>query len=352
VTRSEAASPGLLSEAGKRAAGDRPGPDRPRPTPFAWSARDHLAGTPGRFDLDQAVRVGAPGGDPLALRYRTVARLGFPAGEVLGFRPDRRELVVASFGLIGAGGVLPRHHTAAVASELRKRSDALHHFVDMLAGRLTGSFVLAGAKYRPTVDPAPAERVLAAAAGVETPGMIGRSGVPRDNLLFHAGNLASRSRAATRLAAMLEEETGCPVRLEEFAGRWVRLPRSERTRLGGGGSGPAAEGQHASLGRGALIGVETWDAQSRFVVRLGPVARPEFEALLPGQAMHARVVALTRLFVGLDTGFVLAPTLEAAAIGPLQLGPSGGRLGWSSWTSLPVGKTRHGPGTEPCFEPR
>ena len=323
------------------------------PVEAAPSPRARLAATPGLFPLDQAVRVAAPGGDPLALRYRTVARLGFPAGEVIASRPEQRELVVSSFGLIGPGGVLPRHHTATVAAELRKRSRALHHFVDMLGSRFTGLYVLAGAKYRPAGDPLPAERVLAAAVGLETPGLAARVGVPRDNVLYHAGHLASRSRSAARLAALVEEETGAPVSLEEFAGRWVRLPPTERSRLAGGGRGAGAEGQHARLGEGALIGVQSWDAQARFVIRIGPVDARQFEMLLPGRPLHARVVALTRLFVGLDTGFAIAPTLQAPAITPLRLGLAGGsRLGWTSWLSLPPGRRRNRPGTEPCFEPR
>lgn len=325
---------------------------RPDRDAAAGSALQRLAQTPGRFDLDQAVRVAAPAGDPLALRYRTVARLGFPAGEVLAHRPEQRELVVASFGLIGPGGVLPRHQTATVAAEDRKRSRALHHFVDMLANRFTGLHVLAGARYRPTADPGAAERVLAAAMGLETAGLMPRAGVPREAALYHAGHLAARSRSASRLAAMLEEEAGAPVRLEEFAGRWVRLPPAERTRLAGGGRGVASEGQHAQLGAGALLGAETWDAQARFVVRIGPVDARRFAMLLPGRPLHARIVALTRLLVGPDTGFAIAPVLQAPAIGPLQLGAGGGRLGWTSWLSLPAGRTRRRDGTEPCFEPR
>jgi type VI secretion system protein ImpH len=325
--------------------------------PVASTARapspiQRLAATPGRFDLDQAVRVAAPAGDALALRYRTVTRLGFPAGEVLAHRPEQRELVIATFGLIGPGGVLPRHHTAMVAAEQRKRSHALHHFVDMLASRFTGLHVLAGARYRPAVDPSAAERVLAAAMGLETPGLMARTGVPRDTTLYHAGHLAARSRSAARLAAMLEEEAGAPVWIEEFAGRWVRLPASERTRLAGGGRGALSEGQHAKLGEGALIGAETWDAQARFVLRIGPLDARRFAMLLPDQPLHGRIAALTRLFVGPDTGFVIAPVLKAQAIGDLRLGAAGGRLGWTSWLSLPRDRTRRQDGTEPRFEPR
>lgn len=299
-----------------------------------------LAGQPGRFTLDQAAAVAAAGGDVLDLRWRTAARLGYPAGEVLSARAaeanEPATLVTANFGLVGTGGVLPRHHTALVAAETRKRSGALHAFLDPLAGRFVGLFVRAGAKYRPTRDAVPAERALAAAVGIATPHLGSRAGASAPTLLYHAGHLAARGRSADRLAAMLAEELGTPVRIEEFAGGWVRLPPEERSRLPRASKGEP-EGRHAALGAGAVLGAETWDAQARIDVRIGPLQGPAFAALLPGTPRHARVVALTRLFLGLDTGFVLRPVLAAASIPPLALGgTSAGRLGWTSWLPRPA----------------
>ncbi len=319
------------------------------PARLAPSPLQRLAKEPARFSLDQAVAVTAPptetiqlrsadGMPPinaLALRYRTQARLGYPAGEVVAARPEQRELTLGSFGLIGAGGVLPRHHTAVVGAELRQRSPALHAFLDMLSSRFAGLFVMAGAKYRPTRNPVPAERALAAVIGMGTPHLADRLGpVPLNTLLYHAGNLAARTRPAARLQAMLEDETGWPVSIEEFQGDWLRLPPDEQTRLGGGGRGPVAEGQHAGLGRTAVLGAETWDTQGRFVIRFGPLDRAGFESVLPGTPRHARISALARLFTGLETSFVLNPVLAAAATPDLALG-RGARLGWSSWLASP-----------------
>jgi len=305
------------------------------------SARGRLAAEPGRFSLDQAAAVAAPGGDPLALSYRTAARLGHPSGEVVAAPVDKPELTVTGFGLIGPGGTLPRHHTATVAAELRKRSGALHRFVDLLAGRFAGLFVLAGSKYRPARDPLPAQRGLAAAVGLGTPHLSTRAGLPLGELLFHAGHLAARTRSASRLAAMLGEETGQPIEVREFAGGWLRLPLSERTRLGGGGLGARANGQHAVLGSGAALGAETWDPQSRIEIQIGPLDLARFQALLPGAVAHGRIAALARMFAGLETSVVLNPVLAADQVPPLGLG-QGAQLGWSSWLTAPLPRQRHG----------
>lgn len=315
--------------------------------PPPLSPLQRLVREPALFSLDQAVLVLAPpGGDPRRVSYRTVARLGYPAGEVVAARPEAMELVVPTFGLIGPGGVMPRHVTATVAEDLRRRSPASHAFVDMLARRFTGLFVLAGAKYRPTRDPAMADRILAAAIGTGTPHLSGRLSVPDGVLLHHAGHLAARTRSAERLRAMLEEEAGAPVEIEEFVGGWSPLPERERTRLPGPG---LPTGQHARLGEGAAAGAAVWDPQTRFMVRIGPMRRAAFEALLPGRPLHARLVELTRLHVGAEQDFALNPSLRPAEVPPLDLGGEGARLGWTSW--LGGGANRPGRGTEPMFGP-
>ncbi|MFT8246346.1 type VI secretion system baseplate subunit TssG [Roseomonas sp. BN140053] len=324
----------------------------PLPGPPEPSPRDRLARTPGRFDLDQGIAVAAHGVDARDLHYRTSARLAHAEGAIVQADPAARTLTLATFGLIGPGGVLPRHHTATVATELRKRSAALHAFLDMLGGRFAGLWAKAGAKYRPTRDPQPAERALSAALGLGTPHLTERAGAPEPALLFHAGNLSARTRSAERLRAMLEEEAGGAVELVEFAGGWLRLPEEERTRLGGRGRRGGVPGQHSALGQGAVLGGQVWDAQSRFIVRIGPLPREAFEALLPGTPGHARLLALCRLHVGLDTGFALNPVLAREDVPALRLGAAaaGARLGWSSWLTRPTPRRRDG--TEPIFDAR
>lgn len=300
---------------------------RPAPSPL-----ERLQREPARFSLDQAAAVIAPGRDPEEIDFRTVARLGAPGGEVAAARSDPPGLVTPTFGLVGPGGVLPRHYTATVGAEARRRSTALHLFLDMLARRFTGLFVKAGAKRRPARDPRPAETVLAAAAGLGTPGLVQRLATPLPALLYHAGALASRSRSAERLRGLLSEETGTPVEVVEFAGGWIRLPPSEQSRLPARGRA----GAHGRLGVDAALGAQAWDPAARFLLRLGPLKLREFEALLPGAPLHGRLVELTRLQVGLEVDFAFNPVLAAAEVPPLRLeGRAGARLGWTSWLTAP-----------------
>ncbi len=324
---------------------DRPSSDAVAPianTPprRALSPLERLEREPTRFSIDQAAAVMAPRRDPTEISFRTDARLGAPGGEVTQANPKKNELVAPTFGLIGPGGVLPRHYAAQVDAENRKRSTALHSFLDLLARRFTGFFVKAGSKYRPTQNPSGAEQVLAAAVGLGAESLSRGLATPLQAILYHAGGLAARSRSAERLRGMLSEETGADVRIIEFAGGWVRLPRAEQSRL----AAPGQPGRYVQLGGDAAVGSQMWDASARFLVRLGPLNLRDFEALLPGTPLHTRLVELTRLHVGLEQDFAFNPTLIAAEVPPMRLGGQGAgsaRLGWTSWltTALPRKQT-------------
>jgi type VI secretion system protein ImpH len=333
------------------AAGSRPPPEPP-PSPVLapTTPLDRLKREPTRFDIDQATAIalhaaGLPADEPEALVLRTSARLAMPAGAVIAAKPEQGELTLGTFGLVGAGGVLPRHHTAQVAAEQRKRSLALHAFLDMMGRRVTGLHSKAGAKYRPTRNPEPAARVLSAAIGMATPHLQGRTRIPQAALLFHAGNLAARTRSAERLRAMLEAETGLPVQIQEFAGGFIRLPEEERTRMPKGRGAP----QHCALGVSTTAGAQVWDPQARLVIRFGPLDRAAFDSLLPGTTTWLRVTQLARLFVGPDTAFAVNPILRAADVPVGALGTTA-RLGWTSW--MGASKPRRGDAHDALFEPR
>jgi type VI secretion system protein ImpH len=303
------------------------------------SPAERLEREPELFELDEAIAILAYGRTRRELRFRTTANLSHAPSAIVQADPDG--LTLATFGLLGPGGALPLYLTATVAAEHRKRSGALHDFIDMLGGRFVALWAEAGIKYRPTSNPLPAGHALTAAIGLLTRGLETRTGVPLSALLFHAGNLSAQTRSAERLTAMLEAEVDGPVELVEFAGGWMRLPETERTRLGSGEGGETGRGQHATLGAGAALGEQTWDPTAGFIVSVGPLRRAAFESLLPGQPEYQRLVALLRLAVGLDTSFVLNPILDRRDMTGLHLwsSPNGPRLGWSSWlTTLRPGQ--------------
>jgi type VI secretion system protein ImpH len=250
---------------------------------------------------------------------------------------------VPLIGLVGAAGVLPRLYGTTAMSSARRGSTALQDFLDLLSHRLVAFFGSAGIKYRlhrstevAALAKPPARDSIAAAllalTGHAAPGLTERLAIGPDPLLHYAGLFSMRPRSADRLQALVSDWLGRPVEVRQFAGSWLLLPRDEQTSLPLGGS----PGTWNSLGLDAAIGVQSWDIQARIVLRIGPLEREAFEALLPDGPVHARLVSLVRTFLGLETGVAINPVLAREAGFPLDLGESGKPLlGWNTWLAEP-----------------
>ena len=330
-----------------------------RRVPSAWA---RLLREPRRFGFDAAMRLlmhRARNPDPAeAARFRSIPRTSFDRAEVTSIaeRPGQApEVGITLIGLLGLSGVLPRLYTELAGQ--RGRNLALHAFIDLLAQRMVAAFAAAGVKYRlhrarevaalatpPLSDKAGI--ALLALTGHGTPGLVDRLRIAPEVLQHYAGLLAMRPRSADRLAAMVSDWLGRPVIVEEFAGSWLALPPEQRSALGLG----RAAGAWSRLGVDAAIGVRSWDAQARIILRIGPLDRAAFEQLLPDQPGHARLVSLVRAFLGLETAFAINLILARDACFPaLVAAGSGSRLGWNCWTARSA-QPRKDP-AEALFEP-
>nr|WP_283949550.1 type VI secretion system baseplate subunit TssG [Limobrevibacterium gyesilva] len=328
---------------------------------------------PRRFRFDAAVRVlmhAARRADPAdAARFRSQPGLAFPPADIVAIRPDvpaqadappkPPELTVGLMGLTGSSGVLPRYYTEVLSLTLRDRSQSLHRFLDMLSHRMVALFARAGIKYRLhraadaavlSNPPAPdaVGAALLALTGYGTPHMAGRLAAGTDPLLHYAGLFAARPRSADRLAALVSDWLGRTVEVEQFAGAWLPIPPDQRSRMPKG----RLPGQFNRLGVDAAIGTRAWDVQARIVLRVGPLDRAAFEALLPDRPALRRLVSLVRAFVGFETAFAVNPVLAAAAVPELRLDAAADpppRLGWNTW--LPTsGGPRRRDAAEAIFE--
>ncbi len=317
--------------------------------PLAALAR--LLREPRRFRFDAALRLlmyARRTPDPVeAARFRSHPGLGFPASEIAAVTPapdgGRPSVTVALIGLIGAAGALPRLYGELAGAALRQGSASLHDFIDLLSQRMIGCFARAGIKYRlhrstetaalaPAPSPEPIAAALLALGGYGSPGLVERLEAGPEPLLHYAGLFGMRPRSADRLTALLSDWLGRPVEVVQFAGAWLALPPDQRTALRAGGFGDGLN----RLGMDAVIGVRAWDPQARIILRIGPLDRAGFDALLPGRTAHTRLVSLVRAFLGLETGFAINPVLAREAAFPVVLtGAAPPRLGWNSWAIAP-----------------
>jgi type VI secretion system protein ImpH len=276
-------------------------------------------------------------------RLASVLSLAFPAAELAAFRAeeagDKPHLALAFLGLVGPGGILPRHYSEMVLAAQRAKNDALPAFLDMFVHRALSLHLRAATKYRlarlaeaaPEGESDPVTAVIGAVVGFGTDGLAGRLAVPDEVALHYGGLFSARPRSAARLEAMVADFLGRPVDVVQMVGAWLPLPPPERTRLPGPG---LPRGAHARLGTDAALGLRAWDPQGRFTLRLGPMPYAAFAALMPGGVTMARLVDLVRSFVGPTLGFAINPVLDGEAVPLLRLGAAGAeapRLGWNTW---------------------
>jgi class 3 adenylate cyclase len=151
--------------------------------------------------------------------------------------------------------------------------------------------------------------------------------------LGRADLFAGEPRSTERLCALVSDWLGRKVEIVQSPGAWKPLSPERRTRLAVG-NGPGASNR---LGVDCTIGVRAWNPGARIVIRVGPLDRASFEALLPDQPASQRLVSLVGAFLGGETGFAVNPVLAGAELAPLSLGaaaPVAPRLGWNSWVPV------------------
>ncbi len=331
------------------------------------SALARLRRQPWRFGFDAAVRVLARAerrSDFTDIaRFRSPPALAYPPADVTEVRPDQGKsglprVTASVMGLTGPAGVLPRFFSEIVTATLRDRSRALHDFLDMLGHRMVGLFARAGAKYRlhraaetamldSPPSPDPVSRAVLALGGYGTDHLVPRLAAGPEPLLHYAGFYAMRPRSADRLAALASDWLGREVEVVQFAGAWLKLPADQQTRLAVG----RRPGAWNRLAVDAAIGTRAWDVQARVILRIGPLDRTAFEALLPDRQGLRRLVSLVRAYLGFETGFAINPVLAADQIPPLFLDAGADpppRLGWNTWVPAarpgipPAGRSRRG----------
>lgn len=342
-------------------------PLRKKDTPVA----ERLFREPHRFAFFQAVRLllaggvasgrGAPSGDlggrsnaeDEPLRFRSLAALEFPAAEIAAIGDatgDRPILMsVAFWGLIGPAGALPNHYTQLVIDRTRQRDFALRDFLDLFAHRQLALFYRAWEKHQigPGFERAvrhskPDEdrlrEVLLAISGRAPAANRDRLEVSDEAFIRYGGLFADRPTSES-LRQIIGDYLGLPAEVESLWGQWLQLPGPECSRIG------AADG-HARLGADLVIGERTWDATSKFRVRIGPVGWSDFRRLMPTGDDLIRLCQLIRGYVGVEFDFDVQLVLTAAEVPPCRL-PSAAapgvpatdgsrpddspRLGWDTW---------------------
>jgi len=318
------------------------------PDPDRWPIAETLASEPWHFEFFQAVRLlqrmnpgrqvvgrfSNPGDE--AVRFGAHVSVGFPASEIQALaRPPAGPvaLTVNVMGLTGPMGVLPLAYSSLVIDRVRAKDGAMRDFFDLFNHRMISLFCQAWEKYRFAIAYERGERdrfsfQVRALIGLGTPGLENRQQVPDDTLLYYSGLLGLHARSATGLRQLLIDYFGVPVEVDQFVGAWYPVEAGLQCCLG------LEKSDSERLNRGALVGDEIWDQQSRARVRMGPLTLEQYLDFLPGGEAHRRIRALTAFFAKGEFDVEVQLVLRRAEVPRCELQPGGGgatQLGWTSW---------------------
>ena len=314
----------------------------------AASLRDQLFEETQRFDFVQAVRVLArlyperarPGGDAApadeVVRFTSDLSAVFPRSEVQGALPADDDgparLIVNFMGVAtpSSFGALPRRYAEEIRALVRDKNPALRDFLDLFNHRLISLFLRARERHHPVLHlehgpDSGFERALAALLGIAMPALRARLALDDHALFARAGLLAMRPMPAAALESLVESVFGTPASVEPFRPATCRFEPDDANRLGRA---------NARLGADLFVGEEVVLVESRFRLRVGPLDLAGYEALLPDQPGHAKLVDLVRFATRGELDFEIQLLLVREAAPALRLGAGGdarGRLGWSAW---------------------
>jgi type VI secretion system protein ImpH len=331
---------------------------------FQPSVIERLFAQPYRFQFFQAVRMlelwlkrnGVPQEGAVAnfLRFQNSTSLNFPASEIEALQPEPRNLprdaraladalkrselkyiriTPAFMGLLGSSGTLPAHYTERiVAYALCEKDDGPRAFLDTFSNRALALFYEAWRKYRLELKYQIGVRdqflpLLLSLAGLGQASLKGRligDGVLDESIGYFAAALRHRPTSVASIARMLSEYFGPDIKLTQFVGAWYDVPQEQQTRLGS---------TNAMLGSSVMVGTRVWQRHLRLNLRIGPLARAQFDAFLPGGKAARALVQMLTMFTGVCLEYDVSLVLRATDVQGITLAPqrANGRLGWDSY---------------------
>lgn len=262
--------------------------------------------------------------------------LAFPASEIQSLQWEDGKapsLSVNFMGMTGVQGALPQWYTALVLEQQRSGDSTLRSFLDIFNHRSLSLFYRAWQKYRFAVTYERGDRDkfflnLLALIGLATPGLSGRQAIEDEALIFYAGLLAPHQRSAAALEQLLSDYFDVPAEVDQLVGGWYRLDPNTQCCMDG------TETPSQELGKGAVLGDETWDQHSRVRIRLGPLSLAQYLEFLPSGSAFKPLQALTRFYSNEEFEFEIQLILQHDEVPRCELGAeedAAPRLGWVTW---------------------
>lgn len=239
------------------------------------------------------------------------------------------ELSCNFLGLYGPQGALPLELTEFAMDRQRDfRDDTFVSFLDCFQHRMYSFFYRAYAATEPTIQYDSPEQdrfqfYVGSIAGINSETMRGRDEMPDLIKLHFAGHLGQQNHHADGLQAIVSGFFKLPVKIKQFVGAWLEIPRENRLQLG-------ASPQTGVLGVTTTIGEKVWECQQTIRLVIGPVEFDDYLKFLPGEEYLLQLIAIVKNYVGLVLDWHVQVLVKSESVPSAQLGENC-QLGWTSW---------------------
>jgi len=308
--------------------------DRPLSPAVAPPGGDPLLAQGHRYAFFQALRLlRLRSADAQAfsqeVRVRPSATLSFPDRDIEEIRLDeigKYRITANFFGLYGVTSPLPTFYTEDLIEEQLQGGSTARDFIDILHAALYPLLFRAWEKNRTWLAVAErrdANRLdhLYALVGMGGGAAARRPGVRR--LLPHAGNFNQFPRSALGLESLAAGLLGAlAVEVEPCVAEVVAIPEPARCLL---------SEQACELGENAMLGSQIADRAGGLIMHIGPIPARRLQELLPGAALHERLVRAIALYLRAPLRCVLGLRVEPEQRRGASLGEGWCQLGLDTW---------------------
>lgn len=240
---------------------------------------------------------------------------------------DRRDLDCIAitqtfFGYLGTHGVLPNHYGERINSHQQiEKNDGAGAFLDIFSHRLVALFYQAWRKHRPELSHASDQRnglraVMLSLCGSQVQPVADRVAA------HYAAAFAHRPVSPSVMENVLNDYFKVPVQIVQHVGRWHALEERLQTALGT---------QNCMLTAGAVLGSSMWRRDLVVVIRLGPLAKRQYDDFLKDNAGAQALKHMLAMFETPTLSYEIQLILRAADVQGITLSASapnaGARLG-------------------------
>jgi type VI secretion system protein ImpH len=245
------------------------------------------------------------------------------------------QLWVNFMGLLGSHGPMPLYLTDYIRGRKRNFGDStLDSFFNLFNHRMISLFYKAWASCQKAVsfDRPQSDQFgqyIACLAGINL-GMFSHNEVVGNNAkLYYSGRFLGSVRNKEGLESILQDYFQVRVRLKEYVGEWVDIPRSDLFYM-------VKDSESGYLGRTTVIGSRVWECQHKFRLIFGPLSLSQYQRFLPGQKNISHLTSWVNNYVGSEFKWDVQLILCAREIPQSVLGRYG-QLGYTTW----LGRQRH-----------